>query len=624
MTSPRDERRPRMLTGSELVIRRGYLRPEDFKKFLELVREIAIYDPERKLWVVSPRKVASLAREGRLESVLTELGKYADVDEEAVLRLAATERVRLTLKPLSLSFTVPPPRDVVERLSGYGDWRGSVFYLKSLTLLPQVVNLLSEAGIAVEGADSLDALLTARLRRADGRLYVHLEARDREVLRALSEACTLTYRIEKVILGADGSFEGTEIVERRIRAYRVLEGGRVLAAPVGLIDRIEEALTSLGFKVVRDFEPLPSFSLDLKPDYSLMPHQEEAFERWFRRKRGTIAIFTRGGKSFIALKAIEKLRKPTVIFVPTRELVITWLQYLEKYLGVPRTKVGVLGAGEVKLRDITVAIYNSGVKHADKLVGRFELAVFDEAHHVPAATFKEIALRIDSLYRMALSATPRRRDGNEELLYALCGDLVYNMGYRELLKLRIVAPIEIYDVKFVESEEEKLSTLVDILRRHKDAKTIVFTQYLETAKRVYSRLVREGFSAVLITGEVPASKRKLAFLQFQRGYVNVVVTTTVLDEGITVPDAEVAVIYEGSGEARQLIQRIGRVLGYAPGKTAKVYEIVNISSPREKSAYFRRKWVQSLYLFPELRKYVLEVKRESVESIDKYLDGEAG
>ncbi len=181
------------------------------------------------------------------------------------------------------------------------------------------------------------------------------------------------------------------------------------------------------------------------------------------------------------------------------------------------------------------------------------------------------------------------------LLYDLCGELVYSLTYRDLVKLKVVAPIERFDALFARSPDEKLALLVELLRRYRGSKAIVFTQYLSTAEKVYSRLLKEGFSAEMITGSTPASRRELAFKRFVEGRVNILVTTTVLDEGVTVPDAEVAVIYEGTGEARQMIQRIGRVLGYYPGKTAKVFEIIDISNPREKAAYLRRSWIRELY-----------------------------
>ncbi|MGC9117771.1 MAG: DEAD/DEAH box helicase [Thermoproteus sp.] len=53
------------------------------------------------------------------------------------------------------------------------------------------------------------------------------------------------------------------------------------------------------------------------------------------------------------------------------------------------------------------------------------------------------------------------------------------------------------------------------------------------------------------------------------------VTTTVLDEGVDVPDADVAVIVSGSGSKRQMLQRVGRVVRKAPGKSvARVYELI--------------------------------------------------
>lgn len=605
MTSRGDDRRSQKLTN--MIVRRGYLKKEDFESFLKVVKEVATYDPERKLWIISPAKVVRLAREGRLKETLSELSKYAQVDEDAVIALVKeTRRATLNLEPLSIVFSSKPEDELISSLTAYGYWKGKVLRLRSVVYLPKIRELLSGYGLSLDG--DLERALTATIERKDGRLLVRFNVRDYQVIKTLSSSCTLIYKIEKAILSPDGTFEGTEIVERKIKTYRILDKGLLFSAPVGLIERITDTLSRLGFRIIVNINVLPDIKLDLKPNFTLLPYQEEAFRRWMVKKRGTIAIFTRGGKSFIALKAIETLRKPTIIFVPTRELLETWRDYFEKYLGVPRSRIGVLGGGECRLREITVAIYNSGVKYAEKLRGLFELAVFDEAHHVPASTFKEVALKIDSLYRMALSATPKRRDGNEELLFALCGELLFNMGYKELLEHKVVAPIEIYEVIFVEDDEEKMQKLIEILRRHKDAKVIVFTQYLSTAKKIHERLDKEGFPVLLITGETPPIKRQLAFREFQRQRNIIMVTTTVLDEGITVPDAEVAVIYEGTGEARQMIQRIGRVLGYAPGKTAKVYEIVNMSNTKEKYAYFRRRWVQNLYLFKGLDRYILRAK----------------
>jgi len=70
--------------------------------------------------------------------------------------------------------------------------------------------------------------------------------------------------------------------------------------------------------------------------------------------------------------------------------------------------------------------------------------------------------------------------------------------------------------------------------------------------------------------------REVALRRFSAGRSRVVVTTTVLDEGVDVPDAEVAVVLSGTGSRRQMIQRVGRVVRAAPGKSAaRVYEIIS-------------------------------------------------
>lgn len=52
------------------------------------------------------------------------------------------------------------------------------------------------------------------------------------------------------------------------------------------------------------------------------------------------------------------------------------------------------------------------------------------------------------------------------------------------------------------------------------------------------------------------------------------VSAQVLDEGLDVPDAEIAIIVGGSASRRREVQRVGRVLRPREGKRARVYELV--------------------------------------------------
>ena len=605
---------------------RGTLSEEDFKRYLSLVRRIAEFDPASKKWIFVPEKaLENVESPEEFDKIIGELEKLCFIEGSREILEEFKEKLRERMSVVVFNeeeFSFRLPRKIshedFRELLKFCTYDRGVFRVKDIANVREVIEYLKKLGFTVKyDEEKLEQVLREYLecviRREDGLLKIYFHRKPtREVLRRVREACTLYYNIEKAVFDEEGNFKEVVLVQRRIPVFEYSEENVCVTTSIGLIERVEEALKSAGYTIREEIEVLPDFQIKMSKNFELMPHQKEAFEKWMKKKRGTIAIFTRGGKSFIAMEAIYQLKKPTLILVTTRELASTWRRYLEKYLGMKPYYIGYVGEGVREIRPVTIAIYNSAVKYIDLLKTRFELAVFDESHHVPANTFKEVAIKLGALYRMALSATPTRRDGNHNLLYALCGDLVINVDYGQLLRLRIVAPIDTFKTLFVRGQKEKLRVLEEILRKHSDSKVIIFTQFLETAEKIYKYLLKKGFNVALITGSTPDDKRKMFFEAFIKGVVNILVTTTVLDEGITVPDAEVAVIYEGSGEARQMIQRIGRVLGYLPGKRAKIYEIIDMYNPREKRAYYKRRWVKELYIIPELKKLL------SGEELDRY------
>lgn len=63
-----------------------------------------------------------------------------------------------------------------------------------------------------------------------------------------------------------------------------------------------------------------------------------------------------------------------------------------------------------------------------------------------------------------------------------------------------------------------------------------------------------------------------------------IASARVLNEGIDVPDARVAIVTGGTLGAREHVQRLGRVLRPAPGKRAVAYEVVTIGTMDERNA----------------------------------------
>ena len=61
--------------------------------------------------------------------------------------------------------------------------------------------------------------------------------------------------------------------------------------------------------------------------------------------------------------------------------------------------------------------------------------------------------------------------------------------------------------------------------------------------------------------------------RFRSGEAPVLVSSQVLDEGLDVPEADIAIVVGGTASQRRHVQRIGRVLRPRPGKRARVYEL---------------------------------------------------
>jgi len=67
-----------------------------------------------------------------------------------------------------------------------------------------------------------------------------------------------------------------------------------------------------------------------------------------------------------------------------------------------------------------------------------------------------------------------------------------------------------------------------------------------------------------------------------------VVTSKVLNEGVDIPEANVAIVVSGSASVREHVQRLGRVLRARAGKRALLYELVTAGTAETFTSARRR------------------------------------
>jgi superfamily II DNA or RNA helicase len=91
-------------------------------------------------------------------------------------------------------------------------------------------------------------------------------------------------------------------------------------------------------------------------------------------------------------------------------------------------------------------------------------------------------------------------------------------------------------------------------------RTLIFTQTVESAETIAETLQESGIEAQAIHSKMKMDERRRVLSEFRDGNLKVIVAPQVLDEGVDVPEADLAIIVAASKTRRQMIQRMGRVL----------------------------------------------------------------
>ncbi len=121
-------------------------------------------------------------------------------------------------------------------------------------------------------------------------------------------------------------------------------------------------------------------------------------------------------------------------------------------------------------------------------------------------------------------------------------------GWREKRNLLAETPAKI----------DALRHMAPILR---DAdRSLIFTQSIASATSLNETLVGATISSEVHHSQVDTTERSEVMERFSAGETKALVSVQTLEEGVDVPDADLAVIIAASKQQRQMIQRMGRVM----------------------------------------------------------------
>lgn len=386
--------------------------------------------------------------------------------------------------------------------------------------------------------------------------------------------------------------------------------------------------------------------LDLSISDDREPHdyQLDALEAWKTADcRGSIVLPTGAGKTFVAIHAIAQVQRSTVIVAPTIDLLHQWYARLVNAFD---TEIGVYYGGEKTILPITVTTYHSAGDLIADYGNQFKLIIYDEVHHLPAPSWGETALMSPSPFRLGLTATypeNHEQEGGRWRISDLIGGIVYQQRIDDLVGQRLAEyrteriRVDLTDIEreqydrdygiysnffrsrqlhkshganwFMElmrlsafdhearrallarhrlinllaGAENKLVMLAKLLREHSHESVLIFTENNDV---VYQ--ISRQYLIPALTHETKAAERKQILEGFQAGMYRAIVTSKVLNEGIDVPEAKVAIVLGGTSSAREYIQRLGRVLRKRGNRHAVLFEVIVRNSVDEGRAQRRR------------------------------------
>lgn len=387
----------------------------------------------------------------------------------------------------------------------------------------------------------------------------------------------------------------------------------------------------------RVYQPTP---WTLQATREPFPHQTEALDTWWQRgARGLVVLPTGTGKTYLAILAILRAQRPAMVVTPTLDLLNQWYDELTLAFNVP---IGLLGGGYYDLQPLTVTTYDSAYIHLERWGNRYGLIIFDECHHLPGPSYQAIAAGCIAPFRLGLTATPERADGQESLLPGLIGPEVYRreihqlagsylaeyhierllvdlsaeesdrytqarLQYRQFVEEKGIAIStpqgwqrflqETYRspegrAAFLAYREQKrialaapakLRLLERLLERHANDRVIIFTYDNATVYQIARK-----FLIPAITHQTKTKERHALLQKFHTGEYPILVASQVLNEGVNVPAANVGIVLSGTGSVREHVQRLGRLLRKHGDKQAILYEVVTRGTGEEFTSERRR------------------------------------
>lgn len=221
-------------------------------------------------------------------------------------------------------------------------------------------------------------------------------------------------------------------VQQRLQLFNYDNDGSLIL-PRGYSDRLHEIITQTKIPVTWNTEQVEGRPVDFGPwneDFHIRDYQQPLIDNLLR-KNGIGVSPAGSGKTIMGMRFIYEVGRPTLWLTHTKDLMYqTKERALSTLKGVGR--VGILGDGvqdfgDRKLIIATVQTLKANPSLVERLENFIGVVVIDEAHHFPSTQFLDTAAQFPAKRIIGLTATPKRKDEMEELMYLGIGPVLHEV-----------------------------------------------------------------------------------------------------------------------------------------------------------------------------------------------------
>ena len=401
--------------------------------------------------------------------------------------------------------------------------------------------------------------------------------------------------------------------------------------PRGLRERISEECMKAGIPIEIFDQREIGRPIRVSFKGNLRLQQELAAEQLLKYSDGVLEAATAFGKTVVCSYLIAERKVNTLILLQNKDLLSQWVDELNKFLDIREeppeyeTKAGrkkkrgsVIGTLHGSKNTLTGIVdiamvgsmYSKGkfqnLKHS------YGMVIVDECHHAASHTYMEVLQKINAKYVYGVSATPKRGDHLDKIIYMMLGSLRHRFTALDRAEEQGIGhyfiPRYTRVIDTVESRNDinqaynQISTSKvrnemianDTKQSISQKQTpVILTRYKEHAKILYDMLKNEADHVFLLYGDnsdKENAEMRIRLKQVPRTESLILIATgQKIGEGFDFPRLDALMLAAPVSAEGRLVQYIGRLNRDYEGKEAVyVYDYIDAHMMKFNKMYEKR------------------------------------